>query len=1257
MYKNEKEIQELIRKRISYGGYKYDIINEEGKNLGLNNEHPYLIINPFEKIRGLTNNLIKNNKVLIEKNSKVYSESELINILKNDFIEKYNKAKNNSELYKLIFEPGSLSIELKDENNISIIRDYNVISHNNYADNEFYIIKEKRIETSSGVERPDFAMYINSIPLIVFEVKTPKAGLDAAFKDYISKKSYHKFILCLGTDGNEAFFTGSKVQKFKWKKYGDNKIKNIFDDVVEFINNEMNEEKEKIFKEKIDNSLSKQQKIRIINILDNYLIKNISNIYEGLYQIRNKETKNLFIEDISDIINNETTGLEDFIEEFIDNPKNLFFYMKNCILIDKDKETYEYLINHRVQQYYTIKKLNHKMKIIALNEDKKIEKKHSLLNELVVHVQRSGKSITIRSAVNLIEEKYSKIFKKIYICVPDLTIKKVMEKTFKNNKVKIKKINSRFDYIKSISEEPTEITFYLYNIQKTTDDNNKINSNIKQKYLNSDVLFIIDEVHFAQDKQQADIRRANFPNASFLSFTATPKIKERSKEKINYTATLYSDADRNGMIHYLDELILEEAIKMEIVLPVRFEKFKINQDADIEASKEVDIKIAENIHSYLKIGEHKKNIEQLQEEEEIKIKKLFKKQIEENKKTEEDLAIEIKNSNHRIYTKYFNDALKEAEKVESEHLLKKLRKEKINYIIKDMNIKREKCYSTNGILNFKTKAFIVVKSQSEAQKYIETIREMSKDNNNYYNGYRFGVDFSQQQISTSDVNIISTLNGINSDEKIIDLFESQTEKRVDILIIVDKYLMGYDNKELVCVYCDKIINEPAKLFQLITRSATVRNGKKQGFFVDMNFSDDNYDTYVNKSLAYYNSGGAKIATLTEVEVQIQKEKIKSYLNNIKNILDIPQEELLIDTIGIYKKLTSKDKSEKSVSDIIRRKNNYFEEFRKINNVLEILINPKYYLEQFDEILTLSKVNIQYLNENMPKNKDNDIIFDRNEIEQIILKSIRFFDFESSEAFNSFRVNESIAKNDVQHGKMEFNNFVDDFKCQVAISRGSYPLGFTEMITKWSEQIMSSSDAKIKINEFIEEYVKPFEQEKEKRKKEIEEIFAGSECHYISYQRLKKIDEIIKEKIAKNNFSKKTLNQKDTLLSNQLISKEIINNFVFEYSKIISQYIEEFCFINNESFNDINLMIEKFKKINTESFENIIEEKIKEINNKDEIFKLMRKDQKRIKELLLSENDLINFEIKIDDNLDLPVYLLIITFEDFYYHKKNEYITN
>ena len=46
MYKKEKEIQELIRKRISYSGYKYDIINEEGKNLGLKNED---VIFYFEK--------------------------------------------------------------------------------------------------------------------------------------------------------------------------------------------------------------------------------------------------------------------------------------------------------------------------------------------------------------------------------------------------------------------------------------------------------------------------------------------------------------------------------------------------------------------------------------------------------------------------------------------------------------------------------------------------------------------------------------------------------------------------------------------------------------------------------------------------------------------------------------------------------------------------------------------------------------------------------------------------------------------------------------------------------------------------------------------------------------------------------------------------------------------------------------------------------------------------------------------------------
>ena len=1258
--KNEKQIQQEINDRISQSGGRYQVINEEGKNLGMNEKHPYLIIDSFEHIKGLTHHIKQNNKTLIESCRDIYDEDELVQILLDDFIERYNKAKNNAEIYKLVFTPDALHIDLKDKNNLPISRTYSVISHTYYANNQFFIIKEKRIVSSKGIESPDFAMYINSIPLIVFEVKTPKAGLDAAFKDYCLKESYSKFMLCLGTDGMEAFLTGSKVQKYKWKKYGDNKLKNIFHDIAEFIENLQTREREDNFKATIDNVFSDHEKRSVLMAISGLLGHDVSSILSGLTEIKQEHSsiRNALLIDLKSVIDLESSGLEDLIDELIDDPKNLFFYMKYCVLTDK-KNGKDFLINHRVQQYYTIKKLNHKLRVISNDQEKK-RKIHALLNELIVHVQRSGKSITIRSAANLIVEQYHHLFRKIYICVPDLTILDVMKKAFAHNTIKIKRIRSRFEYVKSINDQSAEATLYLYNIQKTTDDNDMgmFCENVKNKYVNSDVLFIIDEVHFSQDKQQSDIRRANFPNASFLSFTATPKIKEKTEVKVNHTALLYSNSDSEGNVHYLDELILEDAISMGIVLPVRFEKVKYHQSADIEASKEVDDKVFKYSEEYLKNSEHKYAIQARQEEAERKIREKNDSQPEDRRMTDEELSHIIKRSNEFEYKRYFDLLSSEIEKSENESLIESLRKDKIRFVTEDMTNKREKCYSHNGKPSFITKAFIVVKSQNEAQKYIKAVNELSGKDDNTYSGYRFGVDFSQQQISTSETDVLDQLNKISSEFKIIEHFESQKNdsERVDILIIVDKYLMGYDNKELVAVYCDKKISEPAKLFQLITRSATVREGKKQGFFVDLNFSEDNYNTYITKSLAYYNSGGAKIATLSEHDIQIQQEKIKSCLLNIKDILGIDAEQDLVDKIDIYKRLISKDRPGSSPYEIIKRKNDYFEEFKKINGILDILVNPKYYLRDFEEILVLSKVNLQYLNDNMPKNTERDVIFDRNEIEAIILKSIRFFDFDNTESFNSFKVAGIQVKDDVMHGKMEFGNIVDDFKCKVAISRSKLPLGFTDMITKWSDEILSSKDAKIKINEFIETIVKPFEDEQETIKKTIKEKFNGSTNFYLSYEGLKKIDAMIVETAQEKGFTKKALNDSQTLLNTTKIRQDVRERFLFAYSKAISDVIDQFLLSYNNRLAPLDVMMNGVNEMMSSMFESIINDEVNKSfgENKIEIFKNMRKDQKRMREIFMKVKDMTDLSLDENTNTNIAVYVLMFIFEDVYFNIKNTY---
>lgn len=53
--------------------------------------------------------------------------------------------------------------------------------------------KGKRIDISGFKQLPDFAIYLNGIPLLTIEVKTLKSGLDLAFKDYKEKNLTKNF--------------------------------------------------------------------------------------------------------------------------------------------------------------------------------------------------------------------------------------------------------------------------------------------------------------------------------------------------------------------------------------------------------------------------------------------------------------------------------------------------------------------------------------------------------------------------------------------------------------------------------------------------------------------------------------------------------------------------------------------------------------------------------------------------------------------------------------------------------------------------------------------------------------------------------------------------------------------------------------------------------------------------------------------------------------------------------------------------------
>lgn len=1270
----EKKIQQEIFNRLSFKGYKYDILDEEYKDLQLNKSHKYLLIDAYsdesnkEIFKGLRKHIERHNSTLIEEFADNYTKDELVEIMLADFISRWDSAKSNTEYYNLVFKAGYCTIQLKNHRNTNVLKSYNVISFNHSADNDYTIIKEKRMIGRKGLQQPDFAMYINGIPLIVWEVKTKISTLNKAFKEYGLKDTYSKFILCLGTDGSpndenaDVFLTGSTKIFFKWKKYGRNISSNYIFKVEDYLMQDkhtLNDEQK--IQSLINNNVSNEFRKALLDILDRYMVNNkkeelkfesISS-YLSRIALDTPEKKSSLIDEIKALLIQPTSGLEDIIEELFDNPSNLLFYFKYCVMLDKagkdEDETY-FLINHRVQQYYTIKALNRKLKLLKNRNDHKNE----LMSELVKHVQRSGKSITIRSAVNLIADKYSRLFRKLYICVPDLTILNVMLNTFQNNDIKVKRVQSRSAFIESINESSASFTVYLYNIQKTKDPENDTGISGDDfinvgKYYGNDALFIIDEVHFAQSKTQADIRANCFPKASFLTFTATPKIKEKGGEIINQTAVRYSESTDNGKINYLDELNATEAVQMGIILPVVYEKVVFEQNASLENAVEFDKKTKEFVEEFLLKGEYNIKIELEQDEAEKKVRGELEPKLGHGI-TQAALQEEINNERNGIRKKYEEKALKEIERFERVEALNQLRSHKIEHIIKDMNAKRNNCFSEG---NFRTKAFFVVESQKEAQRYIEVIRALSDNSSNTYKGYRFGADFSESQQSTNEVSLLSELNLLSPDIKPINKFEEQNEKNdpIDVLIIVNKYLMGYDNKELVAVYCDKTINEPAKLYQLITRSATTRVGKQQGFFVDMTFGDDNYRTYTEKCLPYYNNNsGTSISTLKKEEILIQKNLLKAKMLSIKQLLEYDDNEMLLDEIDIYNRLLSKGTSIVDSTQAIKKKKQYFDFFKEINVILDVLIKPRYYMDNFEEILVLSKVNARYLSEDCPKPEEA-VVFDRDDIKKIIVKSLSFFGLTDLEEINNFKINGSNIKDEKLLGRVNFNNVVTEFKQRLTLTKTNKPKGLTELINKWSEQILTEADAKLAINQLNEDFVKPFEEKQKKRSQIVQNDFNGSVAGFMAYESIKEEGySLIEEYLSNRLFEDDNLNSKASLSNDEF--NEYFEVFINEYSKLISAELLQIISEDNEIYEKQDKYIKKIvnnlsidlKAISLMPFVKSLDKNIA-----IELKKAFWNDSKRLKEIMQSGRGISENIQTASLNKDVGVgtFWILFMFERYY----------
>lgn len=877
-YRDETDIQNTLRtflEREKFGPIIEELFLDKKSPL---QKHQYVLVDTFLKYIEILNvNLWSNN---------LYKESkdQIIAIIQNHFLAKFDSYKTNQEIYNLIFGRDTRTITLtkldgkKDE-----LVSYKVIDTDYKTDcrnNEITIIKEKVVRVtpySDETQRPDFAVYLNGLPFIAIEVKNPLAniGLYEAFRDYKVKTTYHKFISCLCTDGLNAALTAnpSGLTIDDWKAYGKHKTTR--------------------------------------------------------YQ-------------------EENSGFFDFAEELLFQIKNFVFYFQYGVFPFE-----KHLGNLRVQQYYVMKESFNLIERTPI---------HTSFREVVKQPPRSGKTIAIRSIINMITLAYPNHYKKIFIQVPDLTIMGQFYKDFINftfnHGFKVKLINRRtkdskedsgnYSYEEAVLDNDKAI--YIMNMQKISDDLANISNN------SSDILVFIDEVHTHQLGENSKIRDINFPNASYITFTATTRKVFIDGKIVDLTSSEYSTSGK-----YLDELFNEDAKNLGMVVPVVYEKAKfdvvLNKDNAQTFSEYVDDQVMQKLYTEEKFSGVRDEIDRKVKEYVLEMVKKSTGQIIDDLDINEfflkkkDLEI-INAANTYRYKLFEQKSNSVVNKIKAEVLTQiriNLIPTTLDYITKDLNQKIIENYSDRNLItgvttpHFKAKAFLLADDQRMADEIAKHIKKVS-NGTNIVNGFKFGLDYSDQS-KEGDIKFIDSFNIIKYGNSIKDDFDSQEPESTDILIIVGKYLMGYDNKRLVAVYCNTNIAEPSRIFQLYTRPATKLDKKEIGFFVDMCFDNQNYDTY-KRALAWYETGNeSSVLFLEEEQIESQRKNLDNYIKKLVHILKMTKEDLL--KVDKERNLFTHGVSEDEQNEI-------FSICKGIHVTIRNLISPRYYRDFLPYILTINK---------------------------------------------------------------------------------------------------------------------------------------------------------------------------------------------------------------------------------------------------------------------------------------------------------------
>lgn len=339
------------------------------------------------------------------------------------------------------------------------------------------------------------------------------------------------------------------------------------------------------------------------------------------------------------------------------------------------------------------------------------------------------------------------------------------------------------------SNDPAN-TLIVTSIQKMSNINSEedgLNSKDVELISNKRIVFIVDEAHRSTFGDMLISIKDTFKNAIFFGFTGTP-IQDENQKKDNTTATVFGDE--------LHRYSIADGIRDKNVLG--FDPYKVLTYRDKDLRKAVA----------LQESKAKNEIEALSDEK--------KKQVFNKFMTELKMAGYTDASGK--YIKGIEDFVSKAQYERIEHKNQVINDILDNWITLSQNFKFHAIFATSSIpeaieyyrllkvkiqernLDLKFTALFDsnidnddgAKSAFKEDGIVEIMEDYNK---------RYDQDFSLKIFSKFKKDIASRL----AHKKPYNYIEKNREKQIDLLIVVDQMLTGFDSKWINTLYLDKVL--------------------------------------------------------------------------------------------------------------------------------------------------------------------------------------------------------------------------------------------------------------------------------------------------------------------------------------------------------------------------------------------------------------------------------------------------------------------